>query len=47
MDLIGSLDVKEKARANDTRARLDEVGSTAHVVHKKHYPPNKSKYNKK
>jgi len=46
-DLIGSLDVEEKARAKDTRARVAEVGSSAHMVQKKNYQPNKPKYNKK
>ena len=47
LDLIGSLDVEEKARAKDTRARVAEVGSAAHMVQKKNYQPNKPKYNKK
>ena len=46
-DLIGSLDVEEKARAKDTRARVAEVGSAAHMVQKKNYQSNKPKFNKK
>ena len=38
-DLIGSLDVEEKARAKDTRARVAEARSSAHVVQKKNYQP--------
>ena len=45
-NLIGTLDVEEKARAKDTCARAAEVGSSAHVVQKKYYQPNKPNYNK-
>src|SRR5664279_1230624 len=57
MDLIGSLDVEEKARSKDTRARGLEGGSSANFVQKKNsqsYKPknknkseNKGKYDKK
>ena len=47
VDLIGSLDVEEKARAKDTRARGFEGGSSANFVQKKnsqsYKPKNKSK----
>jgi hypothetical protein len=36
-DLIGSLDVEEKARAKDTRARGVEGGSSANMVQKKNF----------
>ena len=42
LDLIGSLNVEEKARAKDTRARVFEGGLSAHMVKKNCYP-NKSK----
>nr|XP_040242214.2 uncharacterized protein LOC120962549 [Aegilops tauschii subsp. strangulata] len=45
-DLIGTLDVEEKARAKDTRARVAEGGSSAHMVQKKNFQPNKFKNNK-
>ena len=46
-DLIGSLDVEEKARAKDTRARVAEAGSSAHVVQKKNFQQfHKPKHNK-
>ena len=45
-DLIGTLDVEEKARAKDTRARVAEGGSSAHMVQKKNSQPNKYKNNK-
>ena len=35
VDLIGSLDVEEKARAKDTRARGAEGGSTANFIDRK------------
>ena len=44
-DLIGSLDVEEKARAKDTRARVAEAGSSANMVQKKQQP-HKPKFNK-
>ena len=43
-DLIGSFDVEEKVGAKDTRARVTEAGSSAHVVQKRNYQePHKSK----
>ncbi|KAK1595907.1 hypothetical protein QYE76_018329 [Lolium multiflorum] len=42
-DLIGSLDVEEKARAKDTRARGVEGGSSANLVQKKNFQSYKSK----
>ena len=43
MDLIGTLDVEEKARAKDTRARGIEGGSSANVVQKQNFQPHKFK----
>ena len=47
VDLIGSLDVEEKARANDTLAQGFEGGSSANFVQKRnsqsYKPKNKSK----
>ena len=37
VNLIGSLDVEEKARAKDTRGHGNEGGSSAHVVQKKNF----------
>nr|XP_045088966.1 uncharacterized protein LOC123493341 [Aegilops tauschii subsp. strangulata] len=37
LDLIGTLDVEEKARAKDTRARGIEGGSSANLVQKKNF----------
>ena len=45
-DLIGTLDVEEKARAKDTRARVAEGASSAHMVHKKNFQPNQPQNNK-
>ena len=45
MDLIGTLDVEENARAKDTRARGIEGGSSANLVQKKNFEPHKF-YNK-
>ena len=46
-DLIGSLDVEEKTRANNTHARVAEAGSSAHVVQKKNFQQfHKPKHNK-
>ena len=42
-DLIGTLDVEEKARAKDTRARVAEGASRARMVQKKNFQPNKFK----
>ena len=42
-DLIGTLDVEEKARANDNRARGIEGGSSANLVQKKNFQPRKFK----
>jgi hypothetical protein len=42
-DLIGSLDMEEKARAKDTRARGVEGGSSANLVQKKNFQSYKSK----
>ena len=57
VDVIGSLDVEEKAREKDTRARAFEGGSSANFVQKKNsqsYKPknknkseNKGKFDKK
>ena len=44
--LIGTLDVEEKARAKDTCARVAEGASSAHMVQKKNFQPNKFKNNK-
>ena len=46
LDLIGTLDVEEKAREKDTRARVVEGASSAHMVQKKNFQPNKLKNNK-
>ncbi|XP_071683135.1 uncharacterized protein [Lolium perenne] len=50
-DLIGSLDVEEKARAKDTRARGVDGGSSANLVQKKNFQSyksnNKNKYDGK
>ena len=43
MDLIGSLDVEEKARAKDKRARVVEGAYSAHMVQKKNFQPHKFK----
>ena len=43
MDLIGTLDVEEKARGKDTRARGIEGGSSADLVQKKNFQPHKFK----
>jgi hypothetical protein len=43
IDLIGSLDVEEKARAKDTRPRGAEGGSSANVVQNKNFQSHKSK----
>ena len=42
-DLIGTLDVEEKARAKDNRARGIEGGSSANLVQKKNFQPHKFK----
>src|SRR5438876_3459340 len=42
-DLIGTLDVEEKARAKDTRARGAEGGSSANLVQKKNFQSHKFK----
>ena len=39
--------MEENARAKDTRARVAEVNSSAHVVQKKNCQANKTKNNKK
>ena len=44
MDLIGSLDVEEKARAKDIQNRALEGGSTANFVQKKNSQSYKPKY---
>ena len=46
-DLIGTLDVEEKARAKDTRARVVEGASSAHMVHEKNFQPNQQPQNYK
>ena len=43
MDLIGTLDVEEKAGAKDTRAREIEGGSSANLVQTKNFQPHKFK----
>jgi hypothetical protein len=43
IDLIGSLDVEEKARAKDTRPRGVEGGSSANMVQNKNFQSHKSK----
>ena len=43
LDLIGTLNVQEKARAKDTRARGIEGGSSANLVQKKNFQPHKFK----
>ena len=43
VNLIGSLDVEEKARAKDTRGHGNEGGSSAHVVQKKNFKSHKNK----
>ena len=43
MDLIGTLDVEEKVRAKDTRARGIEGGSSANLVQKKNFQSHKFK----
>ena len=45
-DLIGTLDVEEKARAKDTRSRVAEGASSAHMVHEKNFQPNQPQNNK-
>ena len=45
-DLTGTLDVEEKARAKDSHARVAEGASSAHMVQKKNFQPNKFKNNK-
>src|SRR3954467_12129936 len=42
-DLIGTLDVEEKARAKHTRARGTEGGSNANLVQKRNFQPHKFK----
>ena len=42
-DLIGTLDVEEKARAKDARARGIEGGSSANLVQKKNFQPTISR----
>jgi hypothetical protein len=42
-DLIGSLDVEEKARAKDTCARGTEGGSSANLVQNKNFQSHKFK----
>ena len=42
-DLIGTLDVEEKARPKDNRAPDIEGGSTANLVQNKNFQPHKFK----
>jgi hypothetical protein len=42
-DLIGTLDVEEKARAKDTRARGADGSSSANLVQKRNFQPHKFK----
>ena len=46
LDLISTLDFEEKARAKDTRARVAEGASSAHMVHEKNFQPNQPQNNK-
>ena len=43
VNLIGSLDVEEKARAKDTRGHGNEGGSSTHVVQKENFKSHKNK----
>ena len=45
LDLISSLDFEEKARAKDTRARVAEGASSAHMVHEKNFQPKTTRTN--
>ena len=40
LDLISTLDFEEKAREKDTRDRVAEGASSAHMVHEKNFQPN-------
>ena len=44
-DLISNLDFEEKARAKDTRARVAEGASSAHMVHEKNFQPKTTRTN--
>ena len=45
VELIGSLDVEEKARAKDVRGKkIDEGSSSAHVVQKNSPKSHKKKF---
>ena len=46
LDLISTLDFEEKARAKDTRARVAEGASSAHMVREKNFQPNQPQNNK-
>ena len=43
VNLIGTFDVEEKARANDTHTRFHEGNSSAYLVQKKSFQPRKLK----
>jgi hypothetical protein len=43
MDLIGSLDMEEKARAKETCAQGTKAGSSANVVQNKNFQSHKFK----
>nr|XP_040244217.1 uncharacterized protein LOC109777685 [Aegilops tauschii subsp. strangulata] len=43
VNLIGTLDVEEKARAKDTRARFHEGNSSANLVQKRNFQTHKPK----
>ena len=46
LDLISTLDFEDKARGKDTRARVTEGASSAHMVHEKNFQPNQPQNNK-
>lgn len=43
MNLIGTFDVEEKARAKNTRGHGNDGGSSAHVVHNKNFHSHKNR----
>ena len=46
LDIISTLDFEEKEREKDTRARVAEGASSAHMVHEKNFQPNQPQNNK-
>ena len=46
LDLISTHDFEEKAREKDTRARVAEGASSAHMLHEKNFQPNQPQNNK-